>query len=155
MLNRAHAHALEISRRAAFPLAALHELIEFGTYACIHGGLAVIGERLLVELVCLLPGFGLAGGEPLLVVAPVGNHRCIEGLLIARQRMGGTEEMTARPYFANGLDAERILIGGERLEELHHHLDEITVEDEFLEAGDQAPFQPARTMHDEIAPAHG
>src|SRR5438874_11240325 len=118
MLNRAHAHALEISRRAAFPLAALHELIEFGTYACIHGGLAVIGERLLVELVCLLPGFGLAGGEPLLVVAPVGNHRCIEGILIAGQRMRGTEVMSARPCVENGPEAERILIGAEPLEEL-------------------------------------
>src|SRR5947207_14937573 len=110
MLNRAHAHALEISRRAAFPLAALHELIEFGTYACIHGGLAVIGERLLVELVCLLPGFGLAGGEPLLVVAPVGNHRCIEGLLIARQRMGGTQEITSIPSSQYVLDSVLLII---------------------------------------------
>ena len=69
--------------------------------------------------------------------------------------MGGAEEMPAGTDLADGLEAERVVVDGQGGEKLHHHLHQVAVEDEFLEGGDQAAFQPAGPMHDEIAAAHG
>jgi hypothetical protein len=67
----------------------------------IDGGLLIICQRLLVHGIGLLPGFRLSSRKPLLVVAPVGNDRRIEGIGVARQRVLRAEEVTAGTNLAD------------------------------------------------------
>src|SRR5438874_1591438 len=98
-------HILKIGGGAAFGFAALDEGVELFAYGGIDRRLGIFGKRLLVDAVGFLPGFRLAGGEPLLVIAPVGNDRRIEGALVACERVLCAEEMTAGAHLADGVDA--------------------------------------------------
>jgi hypothetical protein len=77
-------------------LALLDEGVELVPHGLVDCRLLVVGERLLPHRIGLLPGLGLTRGQPLLVVAPVGDDGRIEGVGVAGQRMLRAEEVRRR-----------------------------------------------------------
>ena len=68
--------------------------------------------------------------------------------------MTGTEIVPSGGDFPHRLQGEALVIHGQWLEELGHHLHHLDVDDQFLKRGDQSALQPAAAMHDQVGMPH-
>src|SRR6185312_7642259 len=139
-------------RLAAADLAAtaLDVLIQRLGNSGVERRLLILGERPLPDFRRALRGIAPAGNLPVLIVLPVRDQRLVEGVLIALESMRLAEEVAASLDAANRFETELGLIDLYRLEELHHELQHLDVEDQLLERGGESPFLPAGRVIDEV-----
>ena len=74
------------------------------------GGSSIGGEPLLVEPVRRVVGRRRARLAPGLVVAPVGDHRRVEGGAVARLGVRAAEEMAAGADLAHGVERQLVVV---------------------------------------------
>ena len=78
----------------------------------------------------------------------------MEGGAVAGLRVGSAEEVAAGADLAHRIEAERVLVDDDRVEERGHHLQQLGVDDHLLEAGVEATLHPAGAVHQEVDAAH-
>ena len=64
------------------------------------------------------------------------------------------KEMTTRRHRGDGIKTQLILREIYRLQDLHHILQYLDIEDQLFKARRQPAFQPASRMVDQVAAAH-
>src|SRR5262249_58276239 len=95
---------------SALALPPLDELSERLFRDWFHRRLLVAGKQALVEPVRGVIGIGPAGLGPALVVAPVRDHRRIEGVAVARHGMARAEGMPTRAHLPPGGQRQVLLL---------------------------------------------
>src|SRR5258706_5949382 len=118
---------------AAFALAPLDEGFQRLVDGWIERRLLVIDEQLLPDGIGPPLRRQRARLAPALVVAPVGKDGRIECGLVALQGMADAEEMPARAHFLDRIESQRISVDHQRLHELAHALENLGIENYFLE----------------------
>src|SRR5215212_6104454 len=116
----------------------------------IHRGLLVALERRLPDRGGALGAVAAAVALPALEVLRAREQRPVEAVSEARERVLCAEEMAAMADLLVCAVGEARLVHLERRELLAQRAHDLEVDDELLEAGDEARLQPAGGVHDEV-----
>ena len=69
-------------------------------------------------------------------------------------RVGGAEEVPARPDVLHRRERERLVVDDDRVEEGLDHPEQLGVEDHLLVAGVEPALHPAGAVHQQVDAAH-
>src|SRR5262249_10754237 len=110
---------------ATLALAPFHEIRQRRIDGRIDRWRSEIRKELLIERIRFLFGGRSTRLAPGLEIAPIGDYRGVEGMLVAGERVGGPEKMATGADIGDGLQRQSVVIDGNRRQEFGHHLQQL------------------------------
>ena len=106
------------------------------------------------QLLGPLVGLDPATLVPRLVVGPRRDHGLKVFGGVAVLGVLGPEEVPGRSDLGDGLDGQGGVVDGHRFEHRAHHVQDVGVDDHLFVGGQEASFQPAGAVEQQVHPSH-